>query len=134
MCEGDGSEPPSSPPEKRAAERVPVMWSVDCETEETFLYAAITNISELGIFVATTDPLPVGTELTLKFAPEGEPEAEAFVLKGRVQWVNELRPNGDNLNPGMGVQFVGLAREDRERLVSVIKTIAYLRTDPRILH
>ena len=51
-----------------------------------------------------------------------------------MQWVNELRPNGDNLNPGMGVQFVGLSREDRERLVRVIKTIDYLRTDPRILH
>lgn len=132
MSDGDGSGPPSSPPEKRAAARVPVMWSVDCETEDTFLYAAITNISALGIFVATTEPLPVGTELTLRFAPEDEPDE--FVLTGRVQWINELRPNGDNLNPGMGVQFVGLTAQDRERLVRVVKTIAYLRSDPNILH
>jgi type IV pilus assembly protein PilZ len=110
---------------------VSVTWSVDCETEDTFLYAAITNISELGIFVATTEPLAIGTELTLRFSPRNE---EPFVLQGRVQWINEVRLDGDNLNPGMGVQFVGIGPDDRERLVEVVKTIAYLRDEPRKLH
>ena len=43
--------------DRRCTERVDVLWSVDCETEDTFLYAAITNISEMGIFVRTNDPL-----------------------------------------------------------------------------
>ena len=42
------------------------------ETEDTFLYACITNISAMGIFVRTDTPLPVGTRLTLRFAPPGE--------------------------------------------------------------
>ncbi len=45
--------------ERRSSERIEVTWSVDCETEDTFLYASITNISEMGIFVHTTEPLPV---------------------------------------------------------------------------
>lgn len=41
-------------------------WSVDCETDDTFLYAAITNISAMGIFVKTLEPLSIGTEVTLR--------------------------------------------------------------------
>ena len=111
--------------ERRSSTRFEVTWSVDCETEETFLYAAIANISELGIFVRTTDPLSMGTQLTLRFVP---PDAsEPFVLKGTVQWVNLLRPRHDNPNPGMGIRFVDLTLDDRERLVTTIRTIAYLR-------
>jgi type IV pilus assembly protein PilZ len=128
MTGSDDSGPPGSKPDKRAAQRVPVMWSVDCETEQTFLYASITNISVLGIFVATIDPLPVGTEMTLRFATAGS--AEPFVLRGRVQWLNELRPDGDDVNPGMGIQFIGISPEDRERLVETIHTIAYLFDTP----
>lgn len=107
--------------------RFDVIWSVDCQTEETFLYAAITNISELGIFVRTTEPLPVGTHLTLRFVPPNSPDS--FVLQGTVQWVNTVRPLRDNPNPGMGVRFVELTPDDRERLVETIRTIAYLRSN-----
>ena len=65
------SERPPSSANRRNAERIDVTWSVDCETEDTFLYANITNISEFGIFVMTHEPLEVGTQLTLKFAPPG---------------------------------------------------------------
>lgn len=119
------AETPSSRLERRSSTRFDVTWSVDCETEETFLYAAIANISELGIFVRTEDPLSAGTRLTLRFVP---PDAsEPFVLQGMVQWVNHVRPLHDNPNPGMGICFVNLTLDDRERLVATIRTIAYLR-------
>jgi type IV pilus assembly protein PilZ len=115
--------------DRRSHERVDVMWSVDCETEDTFLYAAITNISAMGIFVRTTDPLEVGTLVTLRFAP---PDArEPFILDGVVQWVNAVRPLDDNLNPGMGIRFSSLTLDDRERIVDAIHTIAYLREEPQ---
>ncbi|WP_170319498.1 TIGR02266 family protein [Polyangium spumosum] len=124
---GDDVAPTSSRRwfERRSSERYDVTWSVDCETEETFLYAAITNISELGIFVRTTEPLPVGTSLTLRFASPNS--GEPFVLEGSVQWVNVVRPLHDNPNPGMGVRFVRITAAERERLVETIRTIAYLR-------
>ena len=113
------------PSERRQSPRIPVTWAVDCETEDTFLYASIANISEIGIFVRTRDPLDVGTRLTLRFAP---PDLDQpFVLTGVVQWVNPVRALSENLNPGMGVRFVELSLEDRERIVAAIRTIAYLR-------
>lgn len=110
--------------ERRTHERYDVTWDVDCVADDTFLFAAITNISELGIFVRTLEPLLVGTPLMLSFAPNGH---APFKLAGEVAWVNPVRPDGDNPNPGMGVRFVGITPEDRERLVEVIRTIAYLR-------
>ena len=112
---------------RRSSERIAVTWSVDCMTDETFLYASIRNISEMGIFVATYNPLPVGTVVTLRFAPPGA--GEPFILMGRVQWVNSIKPLADNLNPGMGVRFLDLTSDARERIVEAIHTIAYVRYD-----
>jgi type IV pilus assembly protein PilZ len=119
------SVPPSSGLERRRRDRFEVTWSVDCETEDTFLYAYITNISEMGIFVKTDQPLAVGTRLMLRFAPlSTEP---SFKLNGIVQWINPVRPLGENLNPGMGIRFESLKPEDRERIVEAVRTIAYVR-------
>jgi type IV pilus assembly protein PilZ len=120
------SDRPPSSANRRNAERIDVTWSVDCETEDTFLYANITNISEFGIFVMTQEPLEVGTQLTLKFAPPGT--AEPFVIDGQVQWVNPVRMLADNPNPGMGIRFINLTTEARERLVDMVHTIAYIRS------
>jgi type IV pilus assembly protein PilZ len=110
--------------DRRNFDRYDVEWSVDCVASDTFLFASITNISEMGIFVRTTEPLKVGTKLRLAFAPPG---VDSFKLEGCVAWINPLRANGDNPNPGMGIRFVELTPDDRERLVEVIRTIAYLR-------
>jgi type IV pilus assembly protein PilZ len=112
--------------ERRSHDRFDVEWAVDCVAEDTFLYASITNISAMGIFVKTTDPLAIGTRLVLSFAPPGY---EPFKLEGEVAWINPLRDNGDNPNPGIGVRFVNLLPDDRERIVEVVRTIAYVR-DP----
>jgi type IV pilus assembly protein PilZ len=116
------------PIERRTSERIEVTWLVDCETEDTFLYASITNISEMGIFVQTTQPLSVGTRLTLRFVSPGN--ASSYALKGTVQWINEAHPLRQTPNPGMGIRFVGLTPEDRERIVDSIRTIAYVRDVP----
>ncbi len=121
--------------ERRNGERISVDWNVDCETEDTFLFATITNISAMGIFVRTVDPLPLGTTMILKFAPElvstasGDglrpaSPADYFELRGTVQWINPAKPSCPN--PGMGIQFEALLPEDRARLVLVVRSIAYL--------
>jgi len=112
---------------RRQHDRIDVSWDVDCETEDTFLYASIRNVSELGIFVLTREPLDIGTRVMLRFSPPG---ADApFDLQGTVQWVNPVRVLSDNRNPGMGILFVDITPEERERLVSMVRTIAYVR-DP----
>jgi type IV pilus assembly protein PilZ len=112
--------------DRRTFDRFEVEWAVDCVASDTFLFASITNISAMGIFVRTTQPLGKGTRLLLSFAAPG---ARSFKLEGTVAWINVVRPDGDNPNPGMGIRFINLRPEDRERLVDVIQTIAYLR-DP----
>jgi type IV pilus assembly protein PilZ len=120
-------KPSERPPlsDRRSSDRIEVTWSVDCESKDTFLYANITNISEFGIFVRTQEPLEVGTRLILRFAPPGSDEP--FVLHGQVQWVNAVRMLADNPNPGMGIRFVDLTSEARERLIDTVRTIAYVR-------
>jgi type IV pilus assembly protein PilZ len=110
--------------DRRNFDRYEVEWAVDCVASDTFLFASITNISEMGIFVRTTDPLVKGSRVRLTFSPPG---AEGFKLEGTVAWINPVRDDGDNPNPGMGIKFINLQLEERERLVEVIRTIAYLR-------
>jgi type IV pilus assembly protein PilZ len=109
---------------RRAEERLEVSWAVDCASDDTFLYAYITNVSSLGLFVRTEHPLAIGTRVQLTFAPDG---CVPFELRGEVAWINPHRPNGQNPNPGMGVRFIDLCLDDRERLVDAIHTIAYVR-------
>ncbi len=122
---GDGasSSPPPPGVERRAGPRVDVAWDVDYSDGETFLYASISNISALGIFISSRTPPPVGTAVSLSFTPPGE---RPFELRGEVAWINPLRPEGENLNPGFGVRFIELSAEMRERLVSLVRAIAYL--------
>lgn len=98
---------------------------VETGDAETFLFAYVANLHELGVFVRTDRPLPIGTRVTLGFA------GSALVLPGEVVWINPVK-NDDNPNPGMGIRFVGLDLELREQLVSLVRAIAYLDdpTDP----
>lgn len=113
-------------PDRRHHERYDAEIQVDYRSGDTFLFSYIQNISEMGIFIRSDHPLEVGTRLELRFHPEGEPPLE---LRGTVVWVNPLRPVGENINPGMGVRFEQLTPEARERLVALVRTIAYLQED-----
>jgi type IV pilus assembly protein PilZ len=122
-----GSAPPAeSGANRRSHERFDAHLSVDVTSGETFLFAYITNISEMGIFLRSDAPLDVGTELSLRFSPADGPP---FELPGMVVWINPLRPHGDNPNPGMGVRFSSLTPEQRERVVQLVRTVAYLGDD-----
>jgi type IV pilus assembly protein PilZ len=114
--------------ERRASPRVLVDLEVDCRSEETYLFAGVTDISATGIFIRTTTPEPPGTHLNLRLAADdGKPPLE---LEGEVIWVNPFRPDEpDNLHPGMGVRFHALDEETESRLLGLIRRIAYLSQD-----
>lgn len=110
--------------DRRQWERVLVDMEVDYRSDDTFLFAYITDISQMGIFVRTTSPEPAGTRLNLRF---NVPSQGVVELEGVVIWINPFRPGDrENLNPGMGVQFVGLSTEQRKLLRETVKTFAYL--------
>lgn len=113
-------------PDRREHERYDARLEVDYRSGENFLFSYIQNISEMGIFIRSDEPLPVGTEIDLRFKPDDEDPVE---LRGQVVWVNPVRLGGDNINPGMGVRFLDLTSEARERVVSLVQTIAYLQDE-----
>ena len=122
----DGTNGGSGGPERREHERFDTELSVDWTSGENFLFSYITNISEMGIFVRSDDPVPIGTLLRVRFGLEG---ADPLELEGEVVWINPLRADGDNLNPGMGVRFTQITPDQRERIVDIVRTIAYLNVD-----
>jgi type IV pilus assembly protein PilZ len=118
-------------PDRRAHERIPVLIEVDYRADDTFLFAYITDISAMGIFVRTIQPEPPGTRLALRFTPPGH---EAPIeCDGEVIWINPLRDDDDendadrdSRNPGMGIQFTELTEGDRDRIMRLVRTFAYL--------
>jgi len=127
--------------ERRRSPRVLVDLEVDCESEDNYLFAYITDISATGIFVRTTTPEDPGTHLNLRLSSEyagllergsredqdDKRERVALELEGEVIWVNPYRPGTpDNLHPGMGIRFVNLDNELRDRLFELIRRFAYL--------
>ena len=111
--------------ERRQWQRVLVDFRVDYGEQDNYLFAYITDISATGIFIKTNKPEDAGTHLNLRFKPADE--GEELELEGEVIWVNPYRPgHPENLNPGMGVRFIGLSKEQRDRLDQLVKTFAYL--------
>lgn len=125
---GDGAGPERrSGTDRRQYERVLVDWAVDYKANDTFLFAYISDISAMGIFVRTRDPQPPGTRLNLSFSPPGGGTLE---LEGQVTWINPPRSDDDGKRqPGMGVQFVDLTVQQREQIMRLVRTFAYLDDD-----
>lgn len=129
------AEPPSVPssPEqierrsgadRRQYERVLVDWAVDYRASDTFLFAYISDISAMGIFVRTPNPEPAGTRLNLRFSPPG---GQLVELEAQVIWINPPRDDDEeNRQPGMGLQFVDLSPAQREQVLRLVRTFAYL--------
>ena len=117
---------PDDGADRRQHARYDTELSVDYSSGETFLFAYLANISEMGIFIRSDDPAPIGTRLSLRFADD---DGEPLSLDGEVVWVNPLRTDGDDVNPGMGIRFGELSLEVRDRVVSLVRAIAYLAND-----
>ena len=117
--------------DRRREPRLPTRIQVDYAAASTFLFAYITDISSLGIFVSTDQTSEPGTALLLRFSPPtqvrdavSEPD-QPFEVEGIVRWVSSAKPH----DPGMGVEFVNLKEDTRKRLLELINAIAYLDKD-----
>jgi type IV pilus assembly protein PilZ len=121
----------ATPPNRRSEQRLPVHLEVDCGHGDSFLYAYITDISSMGIFIRTDTPLPVGTVLELGFTPpaaaKGDPPPKRLELTGQVMW--NTSEQTDAQNPGMGVRFDHTSPKTRARLLEIVRAIAYLDGD-----
>lgn len=100
--------------EKRKHPRAPIRVSADCMEAELIYQSYTVDVSESGIFIDTAEPLPVGTELTIKFAlpRQGAP----LLCKGRVVRTVPPSRSPEGVRSGMGVRFTNLSSEDADKI------------------
>ena len=87
-------------PTDRRDERVTI--NKEFESFDQFIQEYVTNISRTGAFIRTDHPLPIGTEVNLRFTVIMD-DIETIEGLGRVVRV-ESNP------PGMGVVFLELSK------------------------
>ncbi len=96
--------------------------SVGYASTEAFFFTHPDNVSEMGVFIPTRQPLKTGAPLRLRFETG---DGETFDLAGRVAWSSEPEKTGC----GMGVEFVKLTAEERARLKALVVQVASLPRD-----
>jgi uncharacterized protein (TIGR02266 family) len=91
--------------ERRRAPRIPCEAEIGAHSKSHFLTGRTGDLSVGGMFVATADPLPVGTLVTLGVVLEGGHRA---MIEAKVAWVRGPHAGEE----GMGVRFSALSDED----------------------
>lgn len=100
--------PPPPPPgmeAKRVSPRVKMQAAIDLHSENNFFAGFSANISDGGLFVATVNLVPIGTEIDLTFTL---PTGERISAHGVVRWRREVNDKLPDAFPGIGVQFTKL--------------------------
>lgn len=86
-----------------------VVLEIDAESDHNF-YTGLTNdISEGGVFIATTTMLPVGKNVVMSIQLPPAPEAQR--VEGEVRWIREPEACFGGAVPGYGVAFRDVAPE-----------------------
>jgi uncharacterized protein (TIGR02266 family) len=110
--------------ERRSGERVEIEAVIGFHTETNFFTGFSGDLSDGGLFIATWDLLPIGSELTLSFVL---PEGRQIRGRARVSWVRGApRSSDENHEPGMGVVFEDLGEADKAAVMRFIRVRAPL--------
>ena len=103
----------------RKSQRIDVQLLVDYHSQNGhYLFDFCRDLGTGGVFIETTNPLPMGESVNLTFTiPDSK---ETLVASGKVIWVQEAVPEKE-LTAGMGVQFDEFTPDQREILTNFIK-------------
>lgn len=96
--------PRGSGAERRTSPRVRIEAEIGGHSRSHFFSGRAGDVSTGGLFVATSEPMPIGTDLTLGLVL---PDGDHVVVDGTVSWVR---------GEGMGVRFGPLAPEVLEAI------------------
>jgi type IV pilus assembly protein PilZ len=106
----------------RAYPRAPLALKVKYDTPEGQRFNSLTGgIGGGGMFIESSMPLPVGSEISLEFALPDRP-LETIKAKARVQWVR-TKPDRVTLYPGMGVQFTEIPSTARQNVIDLVQAL-----------
>lgn len=94
--------------ERRVSPRAEVEVDIGFQSETNFFVGVAGDLSDGGIFIATAELLPIGTDLTIAMVLPG---GHHITAHGKVAWTRTPTPGMKSV-PGMGVRFEALSRED----------------------
>ena len=103
--------------EKRTSKRIPVAVDVSMQTPHNFYMGLTENLSEGGLFVATYDDLPLGTEVELQI---NLPNSPGIKTRGIVRWIRGFSEFTEDAVPGVGLQMVDLSEADQQAIRSFL--------------
>ncbi len=106
--------------EKRKHTRVPIKLKAVFVSPQDFVDRYIFDLSTGGLFVESKTALKRGEKVDLKisFLDKSKP----MEISCEVMWCRksiERKPRGE-LPPGMGLKFLELSRENKERIVDIL--------------
>jgi type IV pilus assembly protein PilZ len=109
------------PNERRRFIRIPKKFKLVYSTPKAFVENFLSNIGQGGVFIPTNAPLETGTQCDVKIVlPDGKEEIEIFCEVVWVQKEEIATPEGISL-AGMGVKFLNLSPEGKERIDAISK-------------
>jgi len=106
----------------RKDERIALALEVEFRNAAAFLVAYSTNLSKGGMFIETEEPLPVGTEIAMRFSVPDEPPIDVI---GVVAWVQAWRT--EQQHRGMGIRFDELEVRHGEAIDRIVSSFRGLR-------
>jgi type IV pilus assembly protein PilZ len=96
----------------RLTPRVPVHLEVRYRDGAELASSYVQSLSTGGVFIRTSRPLPIGTELLMEIVLEDQPD-RAVRLRGKVVWDRHV-----GRDDGMGVRFLEPLPEDLRKLLT----------------
>jgi uncharacterized protein (TIGR02266 family) len=119
LVASEGGGGPALRPDWRAVPRYRVSVRVEYESDGESRRANVYDLGTDGVFICTSEPLAPGSKLDLTIHTPGD---QGFVYAdGHVVWVNLVET--ETVPAGMGVRFVRIDPEARERLERQLESL-----------
>jgi CRP/FNR family cyclic AMP-dependent transcriptional regulator len=108
---------------RRTEERTSMKIRISFKRANDFFRAYIGNLGGGGLFIKTTQSLPVATLLNLEF---NLPDSDHLITtKGKVVWTRSSETSDEKKPPGMGIQFIDMDSQDSERVKNYITNFKF---------
>jgi two-component system chemotaxis response regulator CheY len=100
----------ASKKERRMYSRTELILKIDYPTADDFLADYTHDMSDSGVFVATTKPFSIGEQLTFDISFPGL--LEPIRARGEVRWIRSVEKETDEEPAGIGVTFIFSTEEE----------------------
>ena len=105
-----------------SADDAAIKLLLDYPDSEAYLYDYSTNLSEGGIFLKTTESIPIGKPISMKFTIPND--INLLEATGVVKWItSEEEAHANNIEQGVGIEFSQIKEKTKLRIKSFIDDI-----------